>query len=185
MPLLRGSRQLLEALGQSDRRGRVPVPRLRRSLTLIVLTGLVVLVPLAYASPPDSVWTEGVYDAADYDDVVAAATSLDSQEYVDPAPVLVALLKAIGLVPPLGVGVPPGDVLQTPPTRAPPLPEAWTRNPPAEHPVKTHPLLFPVFLIIVGPVSLLALAQVSPGKSPKLPNFPGVHQGHQAVAQAG
>ena len=36
------------------------------------------LTPLAYASPPDSAWLPGMYDAADYDDVVILITSGDA-----------------------------------------------------------------------------------------------------------
>ena len=35
-----------------------------------LLTVLVTLTPLAYASLPDPVWVRGVYDDADYDDIV-------------------------------------------------------------------------------------------------------------------
>ncbi len=35
---------------------------------------LAVLVPLAYASPPDPIWIAGIYDNADYDDVVGLVT---------------------------------------------------------------------------------------------------------------
>ncbi len=39
------------------------------------LTGiLALLVPLAYASPPDPTWIPGLYDNADYDDVVGLVT---------------------------------------------------------------------------------------------------------------
>ena len=34
--------------------------------------------PLAYASPPDMAWLPGMYDAADYDDVVILITSGDA-----------------------------------------------------------------------------------------------------------
>jgi hypothetical protein len=50
-----------------------------RGLTLAVLLALCALVPLAYASPPDPAWIGGIYDAADSDDQVLAAMSLDSQ----------------------------------------------------------------------------------------------------------
>ena len=49
--------------------------RARVSGVLILLTLLVGLVPLAYASPPDETWLSGLYDNADYDDVVIALTS--------------------------------------------------------------------------------------------------------------
>jgi len=36
----------------------------------VVILVAVSLVPLAYASPTDPLWISGIYDAADYDDVV-------------------------------------------------------------------------------------------------------------------
>ena len=43
-------------------------------LPLLVWT-IAVLVPMAYASPPDPAWVPGVYDDADYDDIVVFVTS--------------------------------------------------------------------------------------------------------------
>jgi hypothetical protein len=42
---------------------------------VLVLSGLVALTPLAYASPPDPSWIRGVYDDGDSDDVVLLVTS--------------------------------------------------------------------------------------------------------------
>ena len=39
---------------------------------------LIVLVPLASATPPDPLWVAGIYDGADSDDVVLVVTSLES-----------------------------------------------------------------------------------------------------------
>jgi len=47
---------------------------LRVPVLLMVLTGICALVPLAYASPPDPAWIGGIYDDADFDDVVVAVT---------------------------------------------------------------------------------------------------------------
>jgi len=45
-------------------------------LLLLLLAGvLVVLTPLAYASPPDPGWITGFWDNGDYDDVVLSVTS--------------------------------------------------------------------------------------------------------------
>ena len=41
----------------------------------ILLLVVAVLTPLAYGSPPDPSWIRGVYDGADYDDVVILVTS--------------------------------------------------------------------------------------------------------------
>jgi hypothetical protein len=43
-------------------------------LPLLLLSGLVVIIPLAYAGPPDPTWTPGIYDNADYDDVAGFVT---------------------------------------------------------------------------------------------------------------
>jgi len=47
----------------------------------LLLLGLLLTVSslraLAFASPPDQLWVPGVYDAADYDDVIATVLSLD------------------------------------------------------------------------------------------------------------
>ena len=47
-----------------------------RLFGVVVLVALLVgLVPLAYASPPDETWLPGLYDNADYDDVIIELTS--------------------------------------------------------------------------------------------------------------
>ena len=45
---------------------------LRAFLVLGVVTSLVTILPLAYASPVDPSWIIGVYDSGDFDDVVGA-----------------------------------------------------------------------------------------------------------------
>jgi len=48
----------------------------RRCWAPLSLVGiLVVLTPLAYASPPDPSWIRGLYDGGDFDDVVVLLTS--------------------------------------------------------------------------------------------------------------
>ena len=72
----------------------------QRSALLLVLIALLSILPaLAEASPPDQSWLAGVYDDADYDDVVLAILESvalvelhsphDSQ--IDEAPVAVVL----------------------------------------------------------------------------------------------
>ncbi len=51
-----------------------PVPRCPKLVAPAVTAILAVLLPLAYASPPDPTWIAGIYDNADYDDVVALVT---------------------------------------------------------------------------------------------------------------
>lgn len=55
-----------------------------RLCVLAVLVVLCVLVPFAYASPPDPLWIRGIYDAADTDDAILAATSLDNRVEEEP-----------------------------------------------------------------------------------------------------
>ena len=47
----------------------------RMLVALLVLSAQSILAPLAHASPPDPSWIPGVYDAADYDDVVLLVSS--------------------------------------------------------------------------------------------------------------
>src|SRR5262252_8885382 len=70
-----------------------------RACVLGVIWALLALVPLANASPPDPLWLGGIYDAADYDDVVLAAGALESlaaedPSVVDPAAVIVPIQVA-------------------------------------------------------------------------------------------
>ena len=46
-----------------------------RLMAAVLLLCLLALGPLAHASPPDPTWIAGIYDDADYDDVVLAITS--------------------------------------------------------------------------------------------------------------
>jgi len=47
----------------------------RRLLPLLLVGLMLALAPLAQASPPDQSWLAGLYDNADYDDVVLSITS--------------------------------------------------------------------------------------------------------------
>src|SRR5690348_14791046 len=66
---------------------------LQRLITKALTGVLLVLVPLAYASPPDPTWIPGLYDDADYDDVVGLVTdgtgvsSSDAPARVEQGPV--------------------------------------------------------------------------------------------------
>jgi hypothetical protein len=41
----------------------------------VLLVAITVLTPLAFASPPDPSWVQGIYDDADFDDVVVFIAS--------------------------------------------------------------------------------------------------------------
>ncbi len=58
----------------------------RRVLVPLILLVVAALPALAYASPPDPSWIPGLYDDADYDDVVGLVTSsTDSVALTSPA----------------------------------------------------------------------------------------------------
>jgi hypothetical protein len=91
----------------------------RALLALLLLAAHIGLAPLAHASPPDQTWIGGVYDDADYDDVVLLVTSLAGTVPATPPPPAVVLV----VVAPLSGGdlatVPLAVRLVTP-SRAPP-----------------------------------------------------------------
>ena len=82
------------------------------------LCATLALVPLAHASPPDPVWIAGIYDAGDSDDVILAATSLESRGAIrfvlfsQVSPVTAVFLSSISR--------PPDVSLRIPQARAPP-----------------------------------------------------------------
>ena len=55
--------------------------------SLAMIQPLRLALPLAAASPPDPLWIRGVYDGADSDDAIVAATS--AAEAVEQVPVLI------------------------------------------------------------------------------------------------
>jgi hypothetical protein len=61
--------------------------RLRSIGLAVLITLLVGLVPLAYASPTDQTWLPGLYDNADYDNVIIMLTSVvGASDGVQPTP---------------------------------------------------------------------------------------------------
>ena len=68
----------------------------RRLRVLGLLVPLVVLLPLAHASPPDPLWIPGIYDGADYDDVALLAMGLEGT--VDEPPLVVAPAPIVSAV---------------------------------------------------------------------------------------
>ena len=61
---------------------RRPIPLL--AIVAVLMTVLVALTPLAYATPPDPTWVSGFFDDDDNDDGVFLVTS--SSATVDPFP---------------------------------------------------------------------------------------------------
>jgi len=92
----------------------------RVALALLLLLAVGGLTPLAYASPPDPAWIRGIYDDADYDDVVDLVTSAAAAA----APVLLVDLRQtpplLGPAPQLAGGPVPTCSLSPLQSRAPP-----------------------------------------------------------------
>ena len=69
-------------LTRAGKRPRLPAKRRRNHvahvLILLLLASLTGLFPLAAASPSDPAWIPGIYDGADYDDVVSLVTSSEA-----------------------------------------------------------------------------------------------------------
>lgn len=92
----------------------------RRPLALAALSALVALTALAYASPQDPAWVKGVYDDADYDDIVAFIISGTAlvEPFTSARPRPVASLVRYAL---RTAGTPvPGASASANPVRAPP-----------------------------------------------------------------
>jgi hypothetical protein len=87
----------------------------------ILLNALVALTPLAYASPPDPAWIPGIYDAADLDDVVQLAVSLDTGPRCDLPAVFAPLLLPAESCCPLGTASAQAISCSTFHIRAPPF----------------------------------------------------------------
>jgi hypothetical protein len=93
---------------------------LRRLIVLVLLAALFALTPLAQASPPDQTWIGGLYDDADYDDVVLFLTGgLQAVQY-EPDLVRLPLSDVVALVPampkePALEPVAPSDAGRAPP----------------------------------------------------------------------
>jgi len=70
------------------------------ALVLVLAVCLFGSTPLAYASPPDPTWIEGIYDAADGDDVIVSICSAQGAVALDPLARLMPVLPAVPSVPP-------------------------------------------------------------------------------------
>jgi len=89
------------------------LPTARRASRLLPALVLLATAQLAHASPPDETWQPGVYDDADFDDVVLIVTSSTS----GPPPILL-IWPLVWAVEPMS---PPAEVNAAVPLPAPPL----------------------------------------------------------------
>jgi len=92
-----------------------------RLVGLSLVAAVVTLAPVAHASPPDQTWIAGLYDNADFDDVVLLVTS--NLGAVDPrvVPSSRPVATVISLVASADTLAPPGSPLSSGSCRAPPL----------------------------------------------------------------
>src|SRR5262249_411919 len=91
MPLEQHPRQLVDA-----RRGSAATQRglPSRLCALVALAGLIITLPLASATLPDSLWIGGIYDGGDVDDLIvmsadvmpATSSPVGRQLAIDPEP---------------------------------------------------------------------------------------------------
>jgi hypothetical protein len=95
--------------------------RLGRALSLLLFVCLTSVTPLAYGSPPDPTWIEGLYDDADGDDVVVSLSwAAWIVELTGPAS-LRPLFVTVPIAQPGAPQIASRDIRSTPPGRAPPL----------------------------------------------------------------
>jgi len=88
----------------------------------LVFVGLMLLiVPLAWASPTDPTWIKGVYDDADFDDVVAYLTSSTFAIPALPLHDLLPIAHSVPFEPVPEETVAPAPALSAFSPRAPPL----------------------------------------------------------------
>jgi hypothetical protein len=92
-----------------------------RGLGLLLFACLISITPLAYASPPDPTWTEGIYDDDDGDDIIVSLIGAAWVVELTPPVSLVPLFVTVPFVPPHPPRIVSTDLRPTPPGRAPPL----------------------------------------------------------------
>jgi hypothetical protein len=96
-------------------------------LALVLIGGFVALTPLVYASPADPGWVAGIWDAADYDDMLSLIDSIDRLARhgaaIDAGPEwnVNRPLHTVGMAPLPFSMVPKNVSLVACPTRGPPL----------------------------------------------------------------
>jgi len=88
---------------------------------LVLLAVLIGLAPLAHAHPPDQTWIVGLYDNADYDDVVNAATLIVGASIGAASPDHGSVIQVTDMLHE-SAPLPPEPILRTPHhLRGPPL----------------------------------------------------------------
>jgi len=98
-------------------------PNVRVSGLIAMLLALLIIAPvtLAHASPPDQTWLEGIYDQADFDDIVDLLTSALEAGVYTTAPDAGPCLALAPKLCPARVAGPASVPASSPPLRAPPI----------------------------------------------------------------
>lgn len=94
--------------------------RYRIALALLLGLALLTLAGLAQASPPDETWQPGVYDDADFDDVIALITLLSGAPPAAPAAALHHEPVSRSLLPSVELGGLPTHLRRPDLARSPP-----------------------------------------------------------------
>jgi len=100
-------------------RSQAPRPGGLRAMLLVLLA--IAPVTLAHASPPDQTWLAGVYDQADFDDVVGLLTAAFEVTGSTVAPETGPRLALAPKLCPARVACPASAHAYSAPLRAPPL----------------------------------------------------------------
>ena len=86
------------------------VSRLLVLVALVLIGPISALTPLAYATPLDPSWISGIYDGADYDDVVLLITSEAGRVTPSLLPEFLQGLVVAGILPHASAHVPTATV---------------------------------------------------------------------------
>jgi hypothetical protein len=93
--------------------------KLRAGLSLVLLSSLLLLATLAYASPPDPSWISGLYDDADFDSIIGLITSdagvVEALGVSGPGPTAVVVIIVGSDQEPLPGPSPSSDAIRAPP----------------------------------------------------------------------
>ncbi len=100
---------------------RLHAPRPNSFSAMLLVLLIITPVTLAQASPPDQTWLAGVYDEADFDDVVGRLTSALEATDATVAPQAGPCLVLAPKLCPAAVACRASAPASSPPLRAPPI----------------------------------------------------------------
>ena len=100
---------------------RLHAPRPAGLSAMLLVLLMIVPVTLAHASPPDQTWLAGVYDQADFDDVVGLLTSALDATHSTAAPEAGGWFALAPKLRAATVACPASASAYSPPLRAPPI----------------------------------------------------------------